>query len=362
LETNGNMTMFVARDRSQQLPFLLSQAAILAPASGRHGDLIQYWPIEDTPLYTGIFQSFSGTNATPYGAVGDILTEAFAWPGEVLNPVPLQPMTEVSIDRKPRLGNLGQLAMLSGMATAYGADFQVRPWTVKIPECAVAAIEMLQPHAPIWSPLLTDKEGVPVTQELAIGDAGIYDDLGHIPLLRRRISKLVIYDSSAVHDNSTGADMEDLCQMTYTRHAFGQSGCNRIPWPNIPPVTVFEPSEFRPFWSKVVQLHRAGEPVVVRGRFTVVDNAHLGITGGWQADVLWVIAVPVRAWSESLPLTTSRMLKEYFPNYLASEMNNRFSISAASQLASWLTNFAMPEIQQMLAEQPTPPTSEKLMV
>jgi len=362
LQKNGNVTMYVARDRSQKLPFLVSQAAILAPLSGRHGSLIQYWPIEDTPLYTGTFQSYSGTNATPFGAMGDILTEAFAWPGEVLNPVPLQPITEVSIRRTPHLGNLGQLAMLSGMETAYAADFQLRDWTHRLPECVVAAFEMLMPHAPISSPLLTDQQGVPATQELAIGDAGIYDDLGHIPLLRRRITKIVIYDSSAVHDNSTGTDMENLCQMVYTRRAFGQSGCPDVPWPDSPPVTVFEPSEFGPFWSQVVQLHRAGLPVVVRGRFTVVDNPHLGIVGGWQADVLWIIALPVRAWRQSLPRATDRMLKRYFPNYFAGEMNNRFVISAASQLASWLTKFAMPEIQQMLAEQPTPPKSEKLTV
>eukprot|EP00413_Alexandrium_margalefii_P010206 CAMPEP_0204535666 /NCGR_PEP_ID=MMETSP0661-20131031/13877_1 /ASSEMBLY_ACC=CAM_ASM_000606 /TAXON_ID=109239 /ORGANISM="Alexandrium margalefi, Strain AMGDE01CS-322" /LENGTH=66 /DNA_ID=CAMNT_0051542161 /DNA_START=8 /DNA_END=205 /DNA_ORIENTATION=+ len=65
------------------------------------------------------------------------------------------------------------------------------------------------PHADTWSPLgRKDDRGVPISDALAVGDAGIYDDLGHLPLLRRGIRKLVIYDSSAVHDNATGVDRE----------------------------------------------------------------------------------------------------------------------------------------------------------
>ena len=43
-----------------------------------------------------------------------------------------------------------------------------------------------------------------------MGDAGIYDDLGHLPLLRRRVPKLLMFDSAALHNNRTGVEAEDL--------------------------------------------------------------------------------------------------------------------------------------------------------
>jgi hypothetical protein len=36
--------------------------------------------------------------------------------------------------------------------------------------------------------------------------AGIYDDIGHLPLLRRRVKKLLVFDSAAIHNNRTDAD------------------------------------------------------------------------------------------------------------------------------------------------------------
>ena len=89
---------------------------------------------------------------------------------------------------------------------------------------------------------------------MPVGDAGIYDDLGHLPLLvarsstrpnwtqaapplaipaeaappfaiprwrgtqlipppclqRRRVSKILMFDSAALHNNRTGVDKEDL--------------------------------------------------------------------------------------------------------------------------------------------------------
>jgi len=359
----GNRSsLYVARDMSQQLPFLLSQAAILAPFTGHGRDPVAVFPLEHTPLYTGTLTSFVGEGAYPYTAVGDVLVEPFAWPGEVLEPVPAGPVTEVKVKRQPHLVNLGQLAEWQAFTTAYVADFQVRPWSKHLPQCTVAAAEKLLPHAPLWTPLgETDERGVPTTTDTAVGDAGIYDDLGHIPLLRRRVSKIVLFDSSAVHDNSSGTDEENLCQMVYTRAAFGQPGCLQPPAPagasnpeiQKGAVTVFEPSEFQPLWDKVVALHTAGQPAVIRGNFTVVDNAHLGIRGGWKAEVIWVIALPVPAWREALPRRTAQALRPFFPNYFAADMMSRFEMSAVSQFISWMTEKAvLKEVRAMLGEAP----------
>lgn len=86
------------------------------------------------------------------------------------------------------------------------------------------------------------------------------------------------------------------------------------------------------------------------GNYTVVDNAFLGIHGGWRVEIVWVFALPVRAWREALPSETSVLIEDFFPNYAASEMDSRAVISLASQFASWLThNAALREIREMLS-------------
>merc|ERR1712012_652499 len=194
-----------------------------------------------------------------------------------------------------KLINAGQLAQWAGIVTAYVGDFQGRPKFANLSKCIIGAYEQFMPHAKIWSPLLTDDHSRPISRTVAVGDAGMYDDLGHLPLLRRGVKKLVIVDSSAVHDKSSGVDQENLCQMVYTRAAFGQPGCLRSP--SSPPgapfpteaagfTTVFEPSEFARLWSQILELHAAGRPVVVRGEFSVVDNMRFGIKGGWKAEIV----------------------------------------------------------------------------
>jgi hypothetical protein len=192
---------------------------------------------------------------------------------------------------------------------------------------------------------------------MAVGDAGIYDDLGHLPLLRRGVRKLVIVDSSAIHDNSTGVEKENLCQMVFTLAAFGQPGCLRpanppgAPNPNVAEgfATVFEPSEFGALWAKIREKYEAGMPVVIRDKFTVVDNPRFGIKGGWQAEIVWVICLPVASWRAALPSRTAAALHSYFPNYLASELRSRMVMAATSQYGSWLVEqAALQEIQAML--------------
>ena len=81
-----------------------------------------------------------------------------------------------------------------------------------------------------------------------------------------------------------------------------------------------------------------------------MDNPHWGIKGGWEVDLVLVILTPVAAWRAALPPSTSSLLPTYFPNYLASEVDSQFTISAISQMTSWLTEkHVIGEVQAMLA-------------
>merc|ERR1712048_1263351 len=111
---------------------------------------------------------------------------------------------------------------------------------------------------------------------MPLGDGGIYDDIGHLPLLRRKVKKMVLFDHAAIPPdtaNLTGADKVTLEANVYLKAAFGAPGGLDPPNPKGSPnpmmaenyLTVFEPSEFEPLWEKMQALKAAGKPIVVRG-------------------------------------------------------------------------------------------------
>jgi len=357
--------IYESQDAKHNLPFLIGQSAILAPYSGRpdQGGNLSAFPLEHTPLYVGTSPSYSGQDALPYTGIGDNLVDPFIFSGTPSGPMSSANVSEMEIKPTTSTINAGQLSSWLGIATAYIADFQIRGWADQLPQCLVAVGEKILPHATIWSPndVQSNFTNVPYAHDAPVGDAGIYDDIGHLPLLRRKIKKMVLFDSSAVHDaeNPQKKDREDLCEMTFLMAAFGQPGCR--PFEKNAPgasnskmlrdyMTVFEPSEFASFWSKVVANHKAGEPTVYRGTFTVLDNRHWGVVGGWKVEIVWIVALPSKSWRAALPINTSALIPEFFPNFAATEDNTHFMMGATTQYASWVAQKAMPEIRAMLAD------------
>lgn len=356
----ANTTIFPTRDRSQGLPFLLSQAAVLVPGTGtdQHNNPLKFFSMETSALATGLPVAVP----EPFSPGGNVMVEPFAM-SSVANSAVMN-VSAIAGSREevwisPQLNsafNLGALSQWAGVATCYPADFQAAEWAARISKSVITAFEKILPHFWMWSPERTGTSDVPQTVSVPVGDAGIYDDLGHLPLLRRRVSKMLIVDSSAVHDNSTGVEKENLFQMCYFFPAFGQSNTglgyppgSPNPWMANGTMTVFEPSEFAPLWTKIQKLYNAGKPVVVRGNYTVVDNARLGIKGGWKVDIVWVIALPVPSWRQALPESTNTNLPSYFPNYNAKQVFSQFQMSAISQFGSWLIErSALNDIHQML--------------
>jgi hypothetical protein len=280
-------------------------------------------------------------------------------------PAVLDGSAEMLVDRSPDWVNWGALAAWAAQATCYAADYQIRPWVVDainkdFTGCLRPGIDKLIPHADIWSPYWKDKEtDIPWTVSAAVADAGIYDDMGHLPLLRRKVKKMVIYDSSAVHDKEQGHDASDLEEMVYLKAAFGAPGSLKPPMTNPAGspnpmmaenfTTVFDPAEFPPLWQELQDAVKRGEPAVVRGKYTVIDNPRLGVVGGWQVEIVWVALLPSTSWMKALPAATRDKLQNYFPNYLASESKSQMELSAMAHYAAWLTEQRVAhQIQAML--------------
>merc|ERR1712166_173469 len=168
--------------------------------------------------------------------------------------------------------------------------------------------------------------------------------------------------------------------MGYVKAAFGQAGetklCDESPAdppgsacgvPGLPPnpagapnfamaenyMTIFEPSEFAALWEETQAAFAKGEPAVIRGKYTVVDNAHFGIKGGYQVEIVWVFALPSKSFMSALPQETQDDLHDYFPNYVSSEPMSHLELSVMAQYSSHLTEQrVVQEVLAMLGESP----------
>jgi len=214
----------------------------------------------------------------------------------------------------------------------------------------------------LWSPYDVDKHGVPHNALTAISDAGMYDDIGHLPLLRRKVKKIVLYCHTTVapdFENEVGPEKINLEADIYIKAAFGAPGGLNPPNPPGAPnvvsavdyLKVFDGSEFLPLWTKMKALKEARVPVVLRETHTVVDNPHYGIEGGWKVEVVWVVQTPIDEFFYALPNKTREQLlkKDYFPNYGAGDPRSHFEMSAISQYSSWMTHKAVvKEVKAML--------------
>lgn len=375
-EQVGRFTKVIpSMDVKHNLPFLISQSAIIAQESGRHvkaGLPLITYPFENTLLYSGVpnaypAESLSDVPQEKFKALGDVLIEPHGWPSRALEPVSENATSEVMIRRDLAPINVGGLGEWGGPAACYVADWQIRPFMVDLvnkdfTHCIVPLGQKIVPGASTWSPLEVDRRGVPVTHDLPIADAGVYDDIGHIPLLRRGVKKMLLYDSSAVRDNSTGVLRPNLEEMVYVKAAFGQPGEALPGLPPNPPgspnpmmandyMTVFEPSEFADLWEKTQAALASGEPAVIRGTYTVVDNLHFGIKGGWQVEIVWVFTLPSNSFRSALPQETRDEIHDYFPNYVSSEPMSHLELSVMAQYASHVTEQrVVQEVMAMLGE------------
>merc|ERR1712217_190556 len=101
-------------------------------------------------------------------------------------------------------------------------------------------------------------------------------------------------------------------------------------------------------------------PVVVRGNYTVVDNKHFGITGGWKVEIVWAFQTPIPEWTLALPNSTRSVMDPFVPNIRAVKGLHKLDMGTMSQYAGWYTERAeVDEVSAMLnhvvSNKPVPP-------
>ena len=205
------------------------------------------------------------------------------------------------------------------------------------------------PHAVTWT--MPPFEGGAVGGWDLLTDGGDVDPLGCLPMLRRRIPRLVIAlnsvwpltpDYDPTHWPSPGQVDPALPSL------FGQPDAER------PNNHVFSREAYETLISSWQTAQREGRPLVTQLRLKVHANSWWGIDGGWDVSTCWMYTHRVAQWEQRIPDEVRQLLPTqldradgpvaWFPHYRTIGQNSgaltRLSPIQANllaELSGWTT-------------------------
>ncbi|PNW85074.1 hypothetical protein CHLRE_03g170600v5 [Chlamydomonas reinhardtii] len=212
--------------------------------------------------------------------------------------------------------------------------------------------------------------------ELSFADGAGADNLAVTPLLRRRVSSVVVLVAAS---NSADVSPADFAVAQYDiAGLFGAVPLNATSYKGLQEgITGVQPEMF----NKALQVFpregydelyaalsgslRSGQPALHRASYPVVDNAIQAITGGWTVEVLWLVNMQSRQWESQLPNDTQAFLNSsrddkdsdlrHYP-YISTFTANYSPelVTLLSQQASWSLLQAAAELRELLAAAAAP--------
>lgn len=259
-----------------------------------------YYHFEMTPLYAGVSGTFPNAGSRPPSAEqgqglggGKVAPHLF----DTASPTGLAP---------------GSPSVATARLSTPSNAFSLRD-VLAVTGCAPRALfdAFFFPNFRYWSPTFVETNGER-DQEYDFGDGGLLENLGIMPLLRRRCTEIVVFIN-------TEADVAQLDLERFLKDgtAKDKTLCDSL-------VPLFQPVKSRKnglyFGNNVVfdnkgdpesPLHRLlrtlhtqakqGEIASCQETYTVVDNPHYGIAGGWEVKVTWVHNCLPQEWLNALP-------------------------------------------------------------
>jgi hypothetical protein len=271
-------------------PYLIVNSLILR--SRNEHPLPKRIPFESTPLYVGIRALHQGAGAENRD-IGGGYVEPFGFDSDA----PVAPADQ--FDRvKVRLGMSRYRYTLSD---AIGSS------------CAAPAEKLAErgldwlgfPEFKYWPPA---NPGQTPAREYVVGDGGILENLGVMPLLARKVERIIVFVNTG--DKLRGGGKGQINDSI--RPLFGQT-------PDFMTNHVFPSDQYDALVEALLAARRAGNTVMFKDRYQVLENARYGVQGGWPVEVLWVYNERVPAWEGQLPDEISAMIGqgdlERFPHY-----------------------------------------------
>ncbi|GAX84700.1 hypothetical protein CEUSTIGMA_g12122.t1 [Chlamydomonas eustigma] len=304
---------------STQVPFPLILSNIYDPTVAN----FEFTPLEFTPLYSGVPLGLNGTS--PYYGQG--LVEPLGFNGQVVahpdGPAQAEDtITVKSLFIQPLVGKLASSGSLLAVVLNGFIDAS-RGVGVN------NSIASLSEYYQIYN--LYDY----TSKRFPIADGGYTDNEGLIAMLRRKVSKILIFysiassstDKAVWSANNSGLSQPfGLCQNCYTNltPSIADDVINNIS-------KVFNQSEkFDDLFNTYHKNLCAGKVNTWRSKLQVVENKFLGVPGGWEVDLLVVMNAPIKDWEDKLPPATKELLKKSRddPSYLAQAATDPLSTHA----------------------------------
>ncbi len=273
-------------------------------------------PFEMTPLYAGSYQPHPGSGSRGRD-IGGCYIEPFGFDSDGPERPIRNGLAEV------RLGAANYRFTLSDVMGTAGA----------------APVEVLNRIGLDWIGLpefkyWTTYNGKPINRrakEYEFGDAGILENLGIMPLLIRKVRRIVVFINTRdplINEVQINNSMPPL---------FGQT-------PDFLDNHVFNAAQYKPLVNALRRARNAGKPVTHRETYPVRQNDHYGVEGGWNVDILWVYNESVPEWESQLQPavrgTIGRGSLGNFPHYKTFFQNPPAIIDLSAKQASLLSHLS----------------------
>ncbi len=279
-------------------PFLVMNSCIVGPSSVAPFALEDLVHFEYTPLAVGsshpltvTFTSKERKKGYRTREVGGGFIELFAFGGAASRKAPGEcraekPPTTCTLDGLPLPPRPYTLADAAGTSSAAPAAIFDR---------IAPGIDQLGPQVTYWP---VREAADPPAEKFDFGDGGSLENYGVIPLLQRKVRRLVVFINTSVkldpgYDPSWVPQSSDLDSDLPPLFGFpmGVQRNNQV----------FPTEEFKPLVRALQAAKRAGGTAMVEYRHRVQDNPWWGVRGGWTANILWFYLDRVETWERQLP-------------------------------------------------------------
>jgi hypothetical protein len=286
-------------NRADRRPYLIVNGTWIWPPSFLgHENLI---PIEFTPLYTGIPNTYQISDGKETRTIGGGYVESFAFNSALLpQNSGQQDRVVVSVPEEPF--NLSDMAGTSSAFFAAAAD-------------DVDAQEWI-PQFKYWSIADTSDQDVP-TYTYTFGDGGVLDNTGILALLARRVQNIIVFVNCETpiwkEWRFNHIRVDDMLPPLFGFEPFSDFH----PYRQYPPdsrspmknLKIFNPEDFTTLVTNLYEAFQQGKTVMYQQEYEIVTPNFFGIDyGDVKVNILWVYNNRVDGWQKQIP---DPLIQEY---------------------------------------------------
>lgn len=315
LKNNGHLNSDDFYQVREGRPFLIAGSTLLR--SNNDPPLPQKIHFESTPLYVGapVLHKKAGSNGLDLGG-GYI--EPFGFDSdEPADPPNQNQIAKVRLGTSRHRYTLSDVIGASGAAPAETLDKIGLDW-------------LGFPEFKHWSVPAPHKSRA---REYNFGDGGHLENLGIMPLLMRKVDKMVVFvNTKAKLKGGLKGEINDSIPPL-----FGQT-------PNFKLNHVFPKAKYQKLVDGLIQTKASGRTVMYADTYRVREAKHYGVDGGWDVQVLWVYNERVGDWEKELPAKIRKWIGVgslgNFPNYKTFFQNPPAVIDLSAKQVNLLANLS----------------------